>query len=275
MPTTAEYQPGHAGCPPIDPLRTMLELEELNRLRDLSGSTLYSAELKRLPLLSRVEQQPLLTQARRGDQKAKDALVIHCLHWTVRRAARLYRQHHPTHLDLMDLVGVANVEIMEKFERALEKDDPVTFLLSSAAYEMQSHVTTKDSLIIKPRYGREKLKRLDPVPATTVSLDAPSPEGVHPLAETLAAEQHVPQDAGGRKQVRTNAILHQAVNELSPTLRRAVVELYGLFGQPARTKQDLAKAARITPRGIRDADLRARKQLAERLAPYGTIFTKS
>src|SRR5260221_729557 len=208
MPTTAEHRPGHAGYTRIDPLRTMLGLEELNRLHDLSGSTLYSAELKRLPLLSRVEQQPLLTQARSGDQAAKDALVIHCLHWTVRRAARIYRQHHPRHLDLMDLVGVGNVEIMEKFERALEKPDPVKFLLASAAYEMQSHVGTNDSVIIKPRYGREKMKRLDPVPATIVSLDAPSPEGVHPLAETLAAEQHVPQDAGSRKQERTNAIIH-------------------------------------------------------------------
>ncbi len=275
MQTEAKYQPGHAGNTRIDPLRTMLEVEDLNRLHDLSGSTLYSAELKRLPLLSRVEQHPLVTQARRGDQNAKDALVIHCLHWTVRKAARIYRQYHPRHLDLMDLVGVGNVEIMEKFDRALEKPDPVTFLLSSAAYEMQSHVGTNDSVIIKPRYGREKMQRLDPVPATIVSLEAPSPEGEHPLVETLAAEQHVPQDAGRRRQKRTNAILHQAVNELSPTLRRAVVELYGLFGQPARTKKDLAKAARITPRGIRDADLRARKQLAERLAPYGTIFTRS
>jgi hypothetical protein len=152
----------------------MLRLEELNGLRDLSGATLYSAELKRLPLLSREEPPPLLMQARRGDQAAKDALVIHCLHWTVRKAARLYRQHRPKHLDLMDLVGVANVEIMEKFERALKKDDPVQFLLSSAAYEMESHVSRNDSLIIKPRYGREKLQLLDPVPATIVSLDEPS-----------------------------------------------------------------------------------------------------
>src|SRR6266568_8732599 len=275
MPTEAEYRPGHAGYTRIDPLRTMLEVEDLNRLHDLSGSTLYSAELKRLPLLSRAEQQPLVTQARRGDQAAKDALVIHCLHWTIRRAARIYRQHRPKHLDLMDLVGVANVEIMEKFERALEKPDPVTFLLSSAAYEMQSHVGTNDSVIIKPRYGREKMKRLDPVPATTVSLDAPSPNGEHPLVETLTADHHPTQDAVKQRSKRTYTILHQAVNELSPTLRRAIVELYGLFGQPARTKQEMAQAAQITPRGIRDADLRARKQLAERLAPYGTIFTRS
>ncbi len=164
---------------------------------------------------------------------------------------------------------------MEKFERALEKDDPVKFLLSSAAYEMQSHVGTNDSVIIKPRYGRQKMKRLDPVPATTVSLDAPSPNGEHPLVETLTADHHPTQDAVKQRSKRTYTILHQAVNELSPTLRRAIVELYGLFGQPARTKQEMAQAAQITPRGIRDADLRARKQLAERLAPYGTIFTRS
>ena len=42
MATEAEYRPGQAGCPRIDPLRTMLTLEELNRMDEITGSTLYS-----------------------------------------------------------------------------------------------------------------------------------------------------------------------------------------------------------------------------------------
>jgi len=53
MAAQSEYRLGQAGCRGIDPLNTMLPLEELNKLDTLSGSTLYSAELKRLPLLSR------------------------------------------------------------------------------------------------------------------------------------------------------------------------------------------------------------------------------
>ncbi len=256
------------GSTRIDPSRTMLTLEEVDRISDLSGSALYSAELKRVPLLSREEQQPLIAKARLGDQTARDTLVIHCLHWTMNRAALLWKERQPKHLDLMDLVGVANVEIMEKFDRALEKDDPVLFLLSSAAYEMQSHVSAKDSMIQKPRYGREKMKRLDPVPATTVSLDAPAPEGEHPFVETLAAENPTPIDKVERREERKYALLHQAINQLSPTLRRATVALYGLFGHPAKTKRELAAEAKITLRGIGDANVRARRQLAERLAPY-------
>jgi len=269
-----EDRAGQGGCTRIDPLRTMLTLEELNKLDMLSGSTLYSAELKRLPLLSREEQKPLLAKARRGDQTAKDALVIHCLNWTVRRAARVYRQQRPKHLDLMDVVGVAHVEIMEKFERALEADEPVKFLLSSAAYEMESHVSTKDPMITRPRYGREKMKKLDPVPSTTVSLDAPPREGEHPFAETITAEQHLPQEDVERREQRKYALLHQAVNELSPTLRHSIVELYGLFGQPARTNHELARAYNITKRAVNDRTLRAGKILAERLAPYRTQLTR-
>ncbi len=265
-----EDRAGQASFTRIDPSRTMLRLEELNGMHDLSGSNLYSAELKKLPLLSREEQQPLIAKARRGDQTARDTLVIHCLHWTMNRAALLWKERQPKHLGLMDLVGVANVEIMEKFDRALEKDDPVVFLLSSAAYEMQSHVSNRDPLITRPRYDREKLKRLDPVPSTTVSLDAPAHEGKHPINETLAAVNPQPLDDVERREERKYAILHQAVHQLSPTLRRATVELYGLFGQPAKTKRELAAEAKITPKGIGDANLRARRLLAERLAPYRT-----
>ena len=269
----AERRAGQGSCTRIDPLQTMLTLEELNRMSDLSGSRLYSAELKRLPLLSREEQQPLIAKARDGDKTAKDALVIHCLHWSIRRAARLYRQQQPEHLDLMDLVGTANVEIMEKFERALEKDDPVKFLLASCAYEMESHVGNRDELISRPRYDREKMRRLDPVPSTTVSLDVPPREGQHPLIETIAVEYKEPQEIVERREQRKYAMLHQAVRELRPTLRHSIIESFGLFGQAARTNHELAAAYHITKRGVNDRNLRAGKILAERLAPYRTQLT--
>src|SRR5260370_40424095 len=108
MARAAEYRPGQERATRIDPSQTMLTLEELSRMNDLSGSSLYSAELKRLPLLTRAEQQPLIARASTGDQAAKDMLVIHCLNWTIGRAAGLYKDRKPKHLDLMDLVGVGN-----------------------------------------------------------------------------------------------------------------------------------------------------------------------
>jgi len=173
----------------------------------------------------------------------------------------------------MDVVGVAHVEIMEKFERALKTDEPVKFLLSSAAYEMESHVKTHDPMIIRPRYGKERMRRLDPVPATTVSLDVPPPDGEHPLTETLAAARQ-PQEDSERREQRKYSILYQEINKLRPTLKHSIIASYGLFGEPARTNHELAKAYKLTKRAVNDRNLRARRILAERLAPYRRQLTR-
>src|SRR5579872_6024835 len=76
---------------PLHPSHTMLTVEELNRMDDISGSTLYSAETRRLPHIPRQEQQPLIAAARQGNTEARDALILTCLNWTMARAARIYR----------------------------------------------------------------------------------------------------------------------------------------------------------------------------------------
>ena len=273
----AESRAGQGNLSTINPSLTMLSLEDLDEMTNLSGSILYSAEVKRLPHLSREEQRPLIDKARHGDKDAKDTLILHCLKWSITRAVRIYLEQEPEHLDVMDLVGVANVEIMEKMDRAIaQMEDPVMFLLSSAAYEMQSYCRYKNPLIQRPRQSNERLQKADPHPASTVSLEATDKKRKLPLSETLAAKAYVLEadEEVERREARKYALLHRAVDELSPTLRRVIVEGYGLFGQPARTKQELANSTRRKLSGIRDADLRARKLLAERLAPYGTIFRK-
>ncbi len=246
-------------------------------MSDLSGSTLYSAEVRRLPRLTRAEQRRLIGKARHGDTNARDALVMHCLNWSIMRAVRIYQEQEPEHLDVMDLVSVGNVEIMEKLDRAIaQMDDPVKFLLSSAAYEMQSYCHYKNPLIQRPRQSNERLRKVDPIPATTVSLEATERGRKLPLSETLPGKACVltADDAPERRETRKYALLHAAVDALTPTLRRVIVEGYGVFGQPTKSRQELAEATQRKVSGIRDADLRARKQLAERLAPYGTIFKR-
>jgi hypothetical protein len=155
-------------------------------------------------------------------------------------------------------------------------EDPVLFLLSSAAYEMQSYCRYKNSLIQRPRQSNERLRKVDPFPATTVSLEVTDGGRKLPLSETLAGKPCVLEadEEKGQREEHKYAPLHAAVDALSPTLKRVIVEGYGLFGQPSKTRQEIATATRRKVSGVRDADLRARKLLAERLASYGTVFQR-
>lgn len=71
----------------IDRLPT---IEELNAMPDLSGITLYSAELRRLPHYSREEEAQHIEQARLGDDEAKTALLNRCLPWLMKKATDIY-----------------------------------------------------------------------------------------------------------------------------------------------------------------------------------------
>lgn len=240
--------------PEIIPSQSMLTLEELQQITDISGPTLYSAEAKRIPRLTRDEQKAVIEKARQGDADARDAVVMNCLNWTMMKAAYIHAVASPEHLDLMDLVGVGYVEIMEKVDRSLEKDDPVIYLLSSAAYEMKSHAGFKDDLISRPRASTEALKKRDPFPVRTVTLE----EKMYEISSVAPTETSYPS-------------LHEAMNSLTPSCRRTIIESYGLNGQPAKTLQEIAKESNLKYSGVRDAHLRGRKQLAEKLTPLGKL----
>src|SRR5437660_1193495 len=124
--------------PELHPL-TMLTREELQGMDDLSGSTLYTAEVKRIPRLSLEEQQPLFDEARQGSLEARNRLVLHCLHSTLNIAARIYAQRQPKHSDFMDLVSAAQVKMLEKFDKALATEEPLSSLIRTAAFEMKMY----------------------------------------------------------------------------------------------------------------------------------------
>src|SRR2546430_2409019 len=97
----------------------LLPLEQLQQMDDLSGSTLYSAEVRRIPFIAREEQPTYVEAARNGDNEARNALLLNCLNWTMTKAASIYRDREPAHSDLMDLVGHAHLKMLEALPKAL------------------------------------------------------------------------------------------------------------------------------------------------------------
>src|SRR5712692_5815964 len=108
----------------------MLTTDELEQLDDLSGSALYSVEVKRIPYLTRDEEAACIEAARTGSLQARNELICDCLYWTLLKATATYQERTPPHSDLMDLVGHAHVTLLEAFPKALAADKPVKYLMS-------------------------------------------------------------------------------------------------------------------------------------------------
>src|SRR5436309_4002913 len=97
-----------------DPL-TLLTVDELNDKADLSGITLYKAEAKRVPHLTPEEEKALLDEARQGSAQARNRLILNCIAFTIRIAECKMRERRMRHSDITDLLGEANIHMLEKF----------------------------------------------------------------------------------------------------------------------------------------------------------------
>src|SRR5438067_13593371 len=156
---------------------TLPTLDELKRMDDLSGSTLLSAEVKRITLLAREEQPAYIEAAQVGDTDATHALILNCLNWTMTKAASIYRDREPAHSDLMDLVGHGHLKMLEALPKALHANDPTRYLMSVSALEMRLYCTYDDPLVRRSRWRPKS----DNHP-TTVSLEAGTMPPIHAIA---------------------------------------------------------------------------------------------
>ena len=91
------------------PYVTLPTLEELKRMDALTAYMLYHAEIQRLPHLSREETAPLVERARQGDPIAREQLMLNCQTYAFLKAVALFVERAPGHIDVLDLVGVANL----------------------------------------------------------------------------------------------------------------------------------------------------------------------
>ena len=136
-------------CLETMPQETLPTLDDLNRMDDLSGVALYRAEVQRIPYLTREQQADYVSAAQAGNTDATHALVLNCLNWTMRRARAIHRDREPQHTDVMDLVGTANIRMLEAAPNALGADDPVSYLMTVASNAMRWQVTYKDPLVTR------------------------------------------------------------------------------------------------------------------------------
>lgn len=234
----------------MDPMshETLPTFDELNRMDDLSSAALYRTEVQRLPYLTREQQADYIGAAQAGDTDATHALVLNCLSWVQRRARAIYRDREPQHTDVMDLVGTANMQMLEAVPKALTADDPVSYLMTVASNAMRWQVTYKDPLVTRQR--DQPLSRDHP---TTVSLE----DWDAPVAEA----------APGR---RDSQVMYQALASLSKQHRIALEAAYGLHGSRTMKNEDIARMLNVSKGTVEKYLWRAKRRLAAKLGSYLT-----
>jgi RNA polymerase sigma factor (sigma-70 family) len=237
----------------------MLPLETLDRMDDISGSALYTAETNQIEFLTN-EQQAAYTQAAlNGDEQARNALLTNCLHWTLSKAAFTWMEREPGHSDLMDLVGHANMKMCETMPKALKSSDPMKYLLSVAASEMKQYCTYEDPMVQRPR-GTYPPKPVTPTFSLEDSPRLQTTPGPDVRLESAEARERL--DSPEYK------LVFEALQELTKRRRTILMAIYGLFGHPAMTMTEIAAMLNITKKAVEGDLYSGKKQLAERLAPY-------
>src|SRR6266568_2289403 len=148
----------------------------------LSSVEQYLSELASLPVLTRDEEADLVRRARLGDKQAKEALLQGCLRYvaSVTSQYSCYLQHE----EYLDLVSVGNLAIVERLEKALTVENPVAYLYGVAKLAIRSYCYTHSQLMTQVK-GR---------PFVWVdSLDAPLCNGKGCLADSMVAQEQLPQ----------------------------------------------------------------------------------
>ena len=226
----------------------MLGIDELQQMSDLSGPALYRAEVKRIPIIAREEQPAVIEAARNDDEAAQHELILNCLNWTMRRAQAMCGTYPPQHSDMMDLVGHANLKMLEALPCALRADDPVAYCMTVGASAIRWYCLYNDPLVQRKR--DEPLTYSHPATISLEDTDEPVPE--------------CPEDTCTDFQ-----LVYEALGQLSKRHQAVLIAAYGLHGEAKRQNEDIAVMLGVDKGTVEKYLWRAKKRLADKLRALG------
>jgi RNA polymerase sigma factor (sigma-70 family) len=226
----------------------MLGIDELQQMSDLSGPALYRAEVKRVPLIPRDEQPAVIEAARNDDETARHDLILTCLNWTMRRAHAMCQEYPPQHSDMMDLVGHANMKMVEALPCALRADDPVAYCMTVGAAAMRWYCLYNDPLIQRKR--DEPLTYSHPGTVSLEDNDEPVPE--------------CPEDT-----CTDFKLVYEALGQLSKRHQTVLIAAYGLHDEARHRNEDIATMLNVDKGTVEKYLWRAKKRLADKLKALG------
>ena len=224
---------------------TLPDLDELRYLDTFDMMDLYRIEVHHLQEIAKEERSAWCERARQGDQEARSRLLLHCLPYLFVKAFHIYDERRPAHIDPLDLIGEANVILLEKIDLSLAKREPIPYLIGIATKHMEHYCTYNAPLIQRP-FGSNTQVLIRRQRYTSVeSLDAPiTTEGGGEAFLLHRIQAQIPASLAGKDEEYFHARfsrLYDAIKQLAPSQQKAITHFYGFFHQPASTVLELSK----------------------------------
>ena len=288
---------------PLEPLVNVVDEDVRDETRETSRANLgvYLAEIARIPLLTREEEQALARRVQAGDEAAKQRLVEANLRLVVQIARRYLNRGLP----LPDLIEEGNLGLLravEKFEpergtrfstyatwwirqavtRALANQArtirlPVHVELLLARYvREQSRLTqtlgrtpTAEELAQALGTSAREIAELEEVRQHPVSLDAPAGgESSATLGDLIADRAAVPSETLADL-FRDRADLTSVLDDLAANERTVLRRRFGLEGDPPETLETIGQRLGLSRERVRQLEGAGLRKLRALLTARG------
>jgi RNA polymerase sigma factor (sigma-70 family) len=272
---------------PLEPLLDAVDEDVRDETRDTSRANLgvYLAEIRRIPLLTREEEQELARRVRAGDEAAKQRMTEANLRLVVQIARRYLNRGLP----LPDLIEEGNLGLL----RAVEKFEPergtrfatyATWWIRQAVARALANQARTIRLpvhveLLLTRYVREQrrltqelgraptaeemaralgtsereIAELEAVRQHPVSLDAPAGESTATLGDLIADRTAEP--AGTLAGLfHDRAELVSVLDDLAPNERLVLRRRFGLEGEPPETLEAIGRRLGLSRERVRQLE---------------------
>ncbi len=288
---------------PLEPLVDVVDEDVRDETRETSRANLgvYLAEIARIPLLTREEEQALARRVQAGDEAAKQRLVEANLRLVVQIARRYLNRGLP----LPDLIEEGNLGLLravEKFEpergtrfstyatwwirqavtRALANQArtirlPVHVELLLARYvREQSRLTqtlgrtpTAEELAQALGTSAREIAELEEVRQHPVSLDAPAGgESSATLGDLIADRATMPSETLADL-FRDRADLASVLDDLAANERTVLRRRFGLEGDPPETLETIGQRLGLSRERVRQLEGAGLRKLRALLTARG------
>jgi RNA polymerase primary sigma factor len=288
---------------PLEPLLDAVDEDVRDETREQSRANLgvYLDEIKRIPLLSREEEQVLSARVRAGDEAAKQRMIEGNLRLVVQIARRYLNRGLP----LPDLIEEGNLGLL----RAVEKYDPhrgtrfstyATWWIRQAVVRALANQARTIRLpvhveLLLSRYVREQrrltqtlgrtprtaelaaalgiteeeVEELEEVRQQPVSLDAPMGEERQSTLGDMIADRTADPGASFASLFQSRGELVSVLDDLAANERTVLRRRFGLEGDPPETLEAIGQRLRLSRERVRQIEGAGLRKLRALLAARG------
>lgn len=211
-------------------------------------------DIKKLPTLTRQQEQELAARIKSGDRKAVNALV----EANIRFAVQVAKQYQGMGLQLEDLIGFANIGLFE----AAERFDPtkgvkfITFAVWYIRAELQKALND--------------LSRVVRIPSHRVATEEQSIKSIHtPVGDDenkeTYADRYLAADSvkSARDTEDLRYDLNRALSQLKPKQQEAIRRFYGIGREYPQCMDQIAEEMGVTGERARQLVRQAETELAK------------